>query len=84
MTFVRSFVFPANARKATSAVYRLAFVRGKEWVCVCRERAIFPYIFEGFSLEFEKKGNRMNGMLAFAVCRLPCNVKKVTTLFQAS
>ena len=35
---------------------RLAFVRGNEYLCVCRECVIFSPIFsEGFILEFDKK-----------------------------
>ena len=40
-----TFVFPANGKNSTFAVFRLAFVRWNEQVCVCHECVIFSLFF---------------------------------------
>ena len=40
-----TFVFHANGKNSTSTVCPLAFVRGNEHVCVCRESVFFSLFF---------------------------------------
>ncbi len=76
-----TFIFQANGKNSTSAVFRLALVRGNEKFC--RECAIFSLIYEGLILEFDKKVKKLKTIkLAFAVCRITsCLMSLLSLLF---